>query len=414
MYTLYGDGIHDDYPAIQEMIDCGLCEVTLPQPKKKYLISNTLILPSNFKLILPRYANIQLMPNSNCIMLQNKWREKDNYVYTQEGRSKLQNYANRISADESDRCSNIEIIGGIWDFNNTNQMPNPLKSLDFGPTDSYTGFGFQFFNVENLKISSLTLKNPVTYGIDICITSHFLIEDVTFAYDKGNPLTVNMDGIHLDGNCHFGTIRNLHGATFDDCVALNAHEGVCGPITNILIDGIFAQKCHSAVRLLAAAEKLQNIHITNVFGSYYQYCIILEKYYDVPVTEHVGGIVIDNIFAEKAPRTEDVFPYKNSYVFPLITIRDSIADNIIISNVFRTEHTIATPTVYVGENALIKSLSLYNVSQINNLEEKFPVIHNEGTIEKLTLLNISSNGDSILTNEGDIRFQEVLTKDVTN
>ena len=34
MYNLYGDGIHDDQPAIQEMIDSGVCEVSLPAPQK--------------------------------------------------------------------------------------------------------------------------------------------------------------------------------------------------------------------------------------------------------------------------------------------------------------------------------------------------------------------------------------------
>lgn len=33
-YELYGDGVHDDYPAIQEMIDSSVCEVSLPAPKK--------------------------------------------------------------------------------------------------------------------------------------------------------------------------------------------------------------------------------------------------------------------------------------------------------------------------------------------------------------------------------------------
>ena len=47
MYTLYGDGIHDDTNAIQEMIDSGVCEVILPAPKKFYLISKPLELPSN-------------------------------------------------------------------------------------------------------------------------------------------------------------------------------------------------------------------------------------------------------------------------------------------------------------------------------------------------------------------------------
>ena len=58
-HTLYGDGIHDDYPAIQEMIDSGVCEVSLPVPQKHYLISKTLVLPSDFRLVLP-YAEIKL------------------------------------------------------------------------------------------------------------------------------------------------------------------------------------------------------------------------------------------------------------------------------------------------------------------------------------------------------------------
>ena len=40
-YILYGDGIHDDYPAIQEMIDSGVCEVSLPAPKQKYIITKS-------------------------------------------------------------------------------------------------------------------------------------------------------------------------------------------------------------------------------------------------------------------------------------------------------------------------------------------------------------------------------------
>ena len=34
MYKLYGDGIHDDAPAIQEMLDSGISAVILPVPEK--------------------------------------------------------------------------------------------------------------------------------------------------------------------------------------------------------------------------------------------------------------------------------------------------------------------------------------------------------------------------------------------
>jgi hypothetical protein len=72
MRILYGDGIHDDTLAIQEMIDSGKCEVSLPVPDKYYLISKPLELPSNFRLVLPRYAEIRLAKGSNCVMLKNK------------------------------------------------------------------------------------------------------------------------------------------------------------------------------------------------------------------------------------------------------------------------------------------------------------------------------------------------------
>ena len=68
-YTLYGDGIHDDTDAIQEMIDSS-CEAVLPAPKAFYLISRTLVLHSNFRLVLPRFAEIRLAPQSNCLMLK--------------------------------------------------------------------------------------------------------------------------------------------------------------------------------------------------------------------------------------------------------------------------------------------------------------------------------------------------------
>lgn len=40
MFTLYGDGIHDDAPAIQEMIDNAGCELSLPNPVVNCIIYN--------------------------------------------------------------------------------------------------------------------------------------------------------------------------------------------------------------------------------------------------------------------------------------------------------------------------------------------------------------------------------------
>ena len=72
MYNLYGDGIHDDQPAIQEMLDSGLKEIKLPTPAKNYLITKTLEIPSDCSFSLPRHAVIKLADGANCFMLKNK------------------------------------------------------------------------------------------------------------------------------------------------------------------------------------------------------------------------------------------------------------------------------------------------------------------------------------------------------
>lgn len=168
--VLYGDGIHDDYPAIQEMIDSGVCEVSLPAPQKNYLISKTLIFPSNFKLTLPRFAEIKLADGANCLMVRNKM---------------VPDYADRLPEDLNEVCrhlwyyvneyspdvlvENIEICGGIWNCNNLNQLPNPERIMYLEPEKEqpygYTGEGMLFYGVKNLKISSITLKDPVHWGI---------------------------------------------------------------------------------------------------------------------------------------------------------------------------------------------------------------------------------------------------------
>ena len=71
MHKLYGDGIHDDTMAIQEMLDTKNSVVELPVPEKHYCISNTLEIYSNQTLKLGETTTIKLMPNSNCFMLKN-------------------------------------------------------------------------------------------------------------------------------------------------------------------------------------------------------------------------------------------------------------------------------------------------------------------------------------------------------
>ena len=385
---LYGDGIHDDYPAIQEMIDSGVCEVILPAPKNHYLISETLELPSNFKLTLPRFAEIKLADSANCLMVSNKKEPNKGDRLPKDLSELCQHlwyYVNDYSSDKV--TENIEISGGIWNCNNLNQLPNPEQTEGFGPY-GYTGDGMLCYGVKNLKISSITVKDPVHWGISIDRVSYFTIEDITFDYNLGNPMAINMDGIHLNGNCHYGKISNLKGACYDDMVAVNAHEGSRGPISNIDIDGLFAERCHSAVRLLTVNDVVENIHISNVYGTYYQYCIGLTKYYPGELAGMFRDICMDHIYASKASR-DGIYPWPDSYVFPFIFMQDDIrAKNVKITNLFRKEYCNPIETIHVGHNVEIDTLILDNIFTENHTGKEMPFMVKHGNVKGLVTSNI--------------------------
>jgi len=402
MYTLYGDGIHDDTAALQKLLDTKK-EINLPEPTAFYLVSKTLLIGSNTRLVLPRFAEIRLADGSNCPLLRNKTVDSP-AERLPAGQSQWQRHLalheNKYSPDPADTVTNVEIVGGIWNFNNMGQEPNPLQSKNFSIPD-FTGYGMLFYNVKNLRLSSLTLKDPTNFAVTIDRTSYFHVDEITFDYNDGNPFSLNMDGIHVNGNCHFGVIRNMRGACRDDLVALNADEGSGGPITDILIDGVFAEECHSAVRLLSVKFPVERVRITNVYGTYYQYCIGLTKYYP---GENIGGfdaISIDHIYASKAVRKPNLYPYQNSYVYPLIWIeKDICARNLSITELHRREFNVPVETIHIGANTTVENLILDGITVENRTGVEMPFFVNMGTVMSGKTRNIRADGAVI--NKGEL------------
>ncbi len=418
MYTLYGDGIHDDTLAIQELIDSGVCEVRLPVPKKHYLISKTLVLPSNFRLVLPRYAEIRLAPGSNCLMVKNKMVE--NHAPRLKERVHAKN-ANEVTdflwkfVDEYDPdapCENIEIKGGIWNFNNMHQAPNMHKMRELSREIDYTikGFyagGMLFYNVRGFKMSDLTLKDPTCYGATLDSVSYFTVENIVFDYNTGNPVSLNMDGIHINGNSHYGELRNLKGTCYDDLVALNADEGSQGPITHITVDGLYAEDCHSAVRLLCVRQRVENIHITNVHGTYYQYTVGITKFYKGETTGGYDAITLDNIYASKCKRvrTHPSPDAKSPYTIVWIN-HETKVKNLCIRDVHRREKDDPIATIWVGKGTLIENFILENITSENYTDTPMPLLENHGTIKHLSARNLRTDKDEIIAGDGRILSRE--------
>lgn len=378
---LYGDGVHDDTEALQALVDQGAC-VHFAMPDVRYLISAPLVLRSGQSLVLDRYCHVQLMPGSDCVMLTN--------------------------ADHDNGDRNIEVTGGIWDLNNLAQSKNPFHFSESPEMltgqhhpEVYDGTVLSFSNVSYLRIAHLTIKDPVTFSIPLNRVEHFTVEDITFDFNYGNPWAVNMDGVHLCGNCRFGVIRNLKGACYDDMVALNADEGTPGPISDIQVDGLFAEDCHSAVRLLSANHPVERVTISNVFGSYYQYCIGVTKYYEGD-DGYFDSIVIRDVFAAKATR-HTIYHKDGTKVYPFIWVQGGLrVKNLQVSNIYRKESRVAVEAVGIDRGTVVENLSIEHLVQENLLAEPVPLIVNRGVIERLQARDLRNSNGSLVDNEGTI------------
>ena len=163
---LYGDGVHDDAPAIQARLDSGATLVYLPSPAKEYLISTTLVIRSRTELKLDRFTRVRLAPNASCPLLTN---------------------ANPQKGDRD-----IAVTGGIWDMDNLRQSPNPWVRAD-GSWVSWSGHAprlLSFDNIVGFSLRGVTLRNPAVYNYQLRRVSFFTVEDVTFEQDTWNPFPI--------------------------------------------------------------------------------------------------------------------------------------------------------------------------------------------------------------------------------
>ncbi|MEI8245738.1 MAG: hypothetical protein WCI51_07905 [Lentisphaerota bacterium] len=355
-----GNGINDDAPGIQALLDSGAGEVRLPKPKVCYLIGNTLRINSNQTLKIDRDAVIKLKPHAAKPMLSNSSHEKGN--------------------------ENISVEGGIWNMDNLNQpLTEYQKTRNWKhpyEETSYIGILMRFDNVKNLRLASLTLKDPVTFGMQLGRLRQFTIEDIVFDY---NLKRSNMDGVHLNGDCRKGFIRNLTGATNDDMLALNADDGTLfemtrGPIEDISVDGLFAENGYTAVRLLSAGSPIRRIKISGIFGTYRVNVVSFTNHKVHPgEASTFDDVTIDGVFASK---TGDE---KSS---PIWIASPAKISSLTIRDYHRIETAVPVPDILIDPQCRIENLNISDFSSINKTSGQYSALDNNGDIGVLNIANM--------------------------
>jgi len=312
-----GDGQSDDTAALQRALDGGRRTVLIPAGN--YSIRSALRLDSETIVRADPRAVIRLAPGAgnsvDVFLLRNR--------------------------DETAGNHDIVVEGGVWDGNNEH---NPRGTIDRRPC--YTGVGFHFFNVERLALRNLVLRNPETYAIRAARLSDFVIEDIGFDF---SCVRENQDGVHLNGYCERGVIRDLQAlspfATNDDMVALNADDGsgdayvfqqgmVSGPIRDITVEHLRAPSAFTFVRLLSSQQPLENVRISDVVGGCRFYAVNLDRWRFPAGGGKIRNVVLRDISVHKAfdSFSRQSHPDRR----PLIHIQTRV-ENFRIENFRRTE-----------------------------------------------------------------------------
>ena len=267
---------------LQEILNGGDVELYLPEGR--YDLDRGLIL----------YDNTRIFADPDALI---RWR---NGVASRWNDFLLSN------ADTENGNQNIEIQGGIWDANGAG---NPRCAQD--DYDGYGGVGIAFKRVKNLTMENLILANADCFFVRLCRVESFRFVRIRFF----NALPkMNQDGIHINGFCRNGVIRELEAISpftpSDDMVALNADDGdgvaamhgsEPGPIENIEMEGLYAQNAHAFIRMLSQDNPIRNIRISRLRGGARCNFINMNRWDFAQGKGNISNVRISDIEAHKMP-----------------------------------------------------------------------------------------------------------------
>ncbi len=367
--------VRDYTKKLQKMLDKrGV--VTLQKPGQ-YLISQTLIIHSNTRLILAPGVTLLAAPMSRCALIENE----------------------HFAGGGTDE--NIEIIGGIWD-GNCDQMGlegeyEAKHRLDH-PFDPklFKGKLIRFAHVEHLTLMRMTVRNPVSYGIQISARA-FAVRDIFFDYNWHFGTT---DGVHINGPSCDGIIENLWGTTNDDLVSLTTYdephaEVTLGHIENIVIRNLSGKNAYSGIRLLSGEDYyLRNVHIDGVYGTYRHHAIVISNHNLRPGKVWFDGLTIERIHAQKSdtPLGEGCFRMwedgadKDAFI---AFQRGARCGNVVLRDIYRNQpSSTKSPLLQITEDCEFDRLMVDNFHQVTPEGVTAPVWDVQGKIHTLVEQNV--------------------------
>jgi hypothetical protein len=220
----------------------------LPKRDQPYYLDGPILLKSGQTLTAAPDAEIRLKPGCNTCMVRN-----ENIV----------GFHDRPVPEDTKPDTDITIEGGIW-----TTLANGAKDAN----GNQRGFSSKkepvpgthgvilLQNVRGVTVRNITVRQGRAFAVHLGNIRDFTIDGVTL--DRHGR-----DGVHVNGPASEGVIRNLHGDSHDDPVALNAWEwkGYApsfGAIHHVTVEHVtgapLEKKGTDSIRLLPGVKRFRD------------------------------------------------------------------------------------------------------------------------------------------------------------
>lgn len=233
---------------------------------------------------------------------------------------------------------NIRILGGTYNHNNRHQVHHIDVDKDWQFCHLFEVFGgikgvmcLEFYGVENLEISDVTVRDQRVFAIMVANWRH--VEMTNIHIDLVNHQDYqNQDGIHLWGPGRFLTMRNIRGRSGDDFIGIAPDEhDLKSSIEDVEIDGVFLDRADQGIRLLSRRDgRLDRVFIKNVTGTYRSFGFYINPWFADGNMGSFGNIVFENI---------DLRPLEPNYTYtsPFLFRLGGNIESITFRNIYNHE-----------------------------------------------------------------------------
>jgi hypothetical protein len=356
-----GDGVENDISAIN---NCLQKNKKIYIPEGIFLISSSIIIPSDRTLLIDKNATIKLSGGANDYIIVNEDQQNGNENITIKG------------------------LGGKPTIDG-NKRGGQIRNYTGTALETYYGMGLWLVNIKNLKIENLLIKDTEAWGIGYWDIDGLNCNNITF--DQSTDIGSNGDGITGSGSNIL--IENIDGYTNDDMIAVGTGDGSMqgndmgmsyNDIINITIKNIFPKKknnqnTHRAVRLNVRNEDdgtthyMSNVLIDNVRGYVYENLIDLGNHWQSNDEGKFFNINISNI----EQYYDDIDNHRVTPLQQTITVSNCRIQDFYINNFKKTEKDIIDGIGFL-ENTQTENIFISNSLFWDNCDDSALIFFKDG------------------------------------